>query len=190
MSKVTLEVSIHFFICLQEFMLSLYYMITPGISRRRRSGSFHTSSTTFLSQDTVAERTFTAIHGVPRIMHMGDYWITLHSVSNNLPISVYQAFPAPLLARAFHVQRTLSGLGPISSPPFLCHPIVTADLLGMLHLGLNVHVYLLRTILYAASLHAALGGSNLMPGSQDSASSRINTFDVCRCTKGTVRPPQ
>ena len=51
--------------------------------------------------------------------------MTMNSVSDMIPSSVYQAFPPHLLGRAFYVQRTLSGLGAVRSPSFLCHPLVT-----------------------------------------------------------------
>lgn len=61
----------------------------------------------------------------PCIMHMGDYLMMMNSISDLLPSSVYQAFPQHLLARAYYVQHTLSSLGAITSPSFLCHPLVT-----------------------------------------------------------------
>lgn len=70
-------------------------------------------------------------YGAPCIMHMGDYLMGLNSVSEMLPSSVYQAFPPHLLVRAFYVQRALSGVGAVRSPAFLCHPLVSAESVGV-----------------------------------------------------------
>ena len=94
--------------------------------RRRLSRSLSDGkSACALQHDSDTRRTPPTDYGSPCIMHMGDYLMTMNSVSDMIPSSVYQAFPPHLLGRAFYVQRTLSGLGAVRSPSFLCHPLVT-----------------------------------------------------------------
>lgn len=138
-------------VMVQAVMVWLFHCATCGYFHRQvrpRTSSLTDNPTSFLLHDTDARRKSTSNCVSPCILHMGDYLMTINSVSEQLPSSVYQAFPPHLVARAFYVQRTLLGLGAIRSPSFLCHPLVTAESIRTCSASL-----LFTAVMFNARLH-------------------------------------